>query len=133
MSNTIVRCTLRWEGLVAMVQQRKPLLTRKHVLARLRFSQRYAKWTIHDWKPVIFNDETKINMFNFDGRSWCWITDGEHVQLQHVQQKVKHGGRHVMIWDCMTAFRHGAWYKIQGVMDRYVYKFILENFLLSTI
>ena len=97
------------------------------------FSQRYANWTIHDWKHIIFSDETKINRFNSNGRSWCWITNHEHVQLQHVQQIVKYGSRHVMIWRCMTTFEPGAWYKIEGVMDRYVYKLILEIFLLSTI
>ena len=75
-SDVIVRRALRWEGFSAHVQQKKPLLTRRHVHARVRFAWRYANWTIHDWKHVIFSDETKIIMFNSDGRSWCWITDG---------------------------------------------------------
>ena len=33
---------------------------------------------------MIFNDVTKINRFNSDGRSWCWIGNGEHVGPQHV-------------------------------------------------
>jgi hypothetical protein len=33
----------------------------------------------------------------------------------------------------MTAFGLGAWYRIEGTMDRHMYKFILENFLWSTI
>ena len=33
----------------------------------------------------------------------------------------------------MTNFGPRVWYKIEGVMDRYVYKFILKNFLLSII
>ena len=97
MSDVIMRHALRWEGLVARVRQKKLLLTRKHVLAWLRFAQRYASWIIHDWKYVIFSDETKINMFNSDGRSWCSIIDGQNVQLQHVQQAIKYGGGHVMI------------------------------------
>ena len=32
----------------------------------------------------------------------------------------------------MTAFGPGAWYKIEGRMDRHMYTFILENFVWST-
>jgi hypothetical protein len=42
------RCALREVGLGAQVQQRKPFLSRKHVLACLRFAQRYENWTIDD-------------------------------------------------------------------------------------
>ena len=43
-----VRRTLREVGLGAQVQQRKPIPTRKYVLTRLRFAQRYENWTIDD-------------------------------------------------------------------------------------
>ena len=81
---------------------------------------------------MIFIDKTKINKFNSDGRSWCWIRDGECVGPQHVHQTVKHGGGLVMIWECMMTFGPGAWYKIEGRMDGHLYKFILE-ILWSTI
>jgi len=53
---------------------------------------------------VGFSDETKINRFKLDGRSWCWIGDGERVGPQHVHKTAKHGGGSVMIWGCMTVF-----------------------------
>ena len=82
---------------------------------------------------LFFSDEMKMNMFNSDGRSWCWITYGEHVPPQHVQQTMKHGGGHIIIWGCMATFGLGVWHRIEGMMDQHVYKFILENFLWSTI
>ena len=42
-SDTIVKRVVRWEGLAARLQQKKPLLIRKHVLARLRFARRYMQ------------------------------------------------------------------------------------------
>jgi hypothetical protein len=104
LSNIIVRCALREVGLGAQMQQRKPFSSHKHILARLRFARRHEDRTIDDWKHIIFSDETKINKFDSDGRSWCWIGDGERVGPQHVHQTVKHGGGSVMIWGCMTAF-----------------------------
>ena len=118
---------MREVGLGAQVLQRKSIMSHKHVFTRLRFAQRYENLTIDDWKRVIFSDETKINKFNSYGRSCCWIGP------QHVHPIVKHGGGLVMIWECMTTFGPGAWYRIKGRIDRHLYKFILENFLWSTI
>ena len=82
----------------------------KHVLARMRFAQRYETWTIDNWKHMILSDETMINRFYSYGRSWCWIEDGERIGTQHVHHTMKHGGGSVMIWGCMTIFGSGAWY-----------------------
>ena len=57
-----MKCALKWEGLAARMQQKKRLLTRKHVIAWLRFAQRYANWTIHDWKHFILSNETKMGI-----------------------------------------------------------------------
>ena len=105
----------------------------KHVLAHLRFAQRYDNWTINNWKRVIFSDETKVNRFNSNGRSWCWIEDGDCIRPQHVHHTVKHDGGSVMIQECMMAFGSGAWYKIEGRVDRQLYNSISKNFLWSII
>jgi hypothetical protein len=83
-------------------------MTCKHVLTCPRFAQRYENRIIDDCKCVGFSDETKINRFKLDGRSWCWIGDGERVGPQHVYQTVKHGGGSVVIWGCMTVFGPGV-------------------------
>ena len=129
MFDIIVRRALRKVGLRAQVQQKKPILNHQHILARLIFAQRYENWTTDDWKRMIFSGKTKINKFNSNVGSWCWIGNGERVGPQHVYQTVKHGGGSMMIWGCMTTFGLGAWYKIEGRMDEHLYNFILENFL----
>ena len=30
---------------------------------------------------IIFNNETKVNRFNFNNRPWCWIRNEECIQL----------------------------------------------------
>ena len=77
----------------------------------------------------LFSMMRQRNRFNSDGMSWCWITYGEPIQPQHVQQTVKHGGGHIMIWGCMTTFGLGAWHRIEGIMDQHLCTFILDNFL----
>ena len=78
---------------------------------------------------MIFSDETKITRFNSHARPWCWIGDEECVGPQHVHQTMKYDVGSVMIWGCTTKFGPGAWYKIEGRMDRNLYNFILESFL----
>jgi hypothetical protein len=46
---------------------------------------------------VVYSNETKINRFNVDGRSWYWVNDKESVPNCVVKQIVKHGGRSVML------------------------------------
>jgi DDE superfamily endonuclease len=103
------------------------------IKARLEFARRHRYWTIEDWKRVIWSDETKINRFCSDGRSWCWKGDGEGYKPQHVKQTVKHGGGSVMIWGCMTAHGPGFMCRILDKMNQHLYKSILESELLKTI
>jgi len=45
-----MRLALKEVGLGAQVQQKKPFLSHKRVLVRLRFAQTHENWTIDDWK-----------------------------------------------------------------------------------
>jgi hypothetical protein len=63
---------------------------------------------------VVFNDETKINRFNVDGRSWCWINDKENVPNCTVKQTVKHGGGSVILWSYMASGGLGHLQRMEG-------------------
>src|SRR6185436_19035143 len=132
-SDRTVTRALREAGLRAAEKENKPMLSAKNVKARLDFANRHKDWTEADWKRVIWSDETKINRFCSDGRSWCWVRDGESRQPRHVKETVKHGGGSVMIWGCMTAGGPGFMCKLTGIMDQHVYRAILEDELLNTI
>jgi transposase-like protein len=58
-------------GLGACEKIPKPCLSQRNVQERLCFATIHKDWTIEDWKRVVFSDETKINRFNVDGKSWC--------------------------------------------------------------
>jgi hypothetical protein len=132
-SDRTVRRVLKDAGLGAVEKQKKPKLWAKNIKARLDFARRHKDWTVEDWKRIIWSDETKINRFGSDGRSWCWIGDGEDLQERHIKQVVKYGGGSVMIWGCMTSEGPGFMCKIEGTMDRHLYKSILEGDLVQTI
>ena len=64
---------LKQARLSSRVKQNKPKLSSKHIQDQLDFAKRYQNWIVSDWERVIFLDECKNNLFNFDGRSWSWI------------------------------------------------------------
>ncbi|KAG1533165.1 hypothetical protein G6F49_013575 [Rhizopus delemar] len=76
----------------AEIKKKKPLLTEKHKKARLVWAKKHQYWTVHDWRRVIFSDETKINIWGSDGCKYYWKRKCDHLQPQHIDVTVKHGG-----------------------------------------
>jgi transposase len=128
-----VRRTLQQAGLKAVNKKKKPLLKPHHRRGRLHFCQEYQHWTVRDWMRVIFSDEVKVNRLGSDGRAWGWKKPGEELPDRLVQDTLKYGGGHVMLWGCMTWEGVGFACKIDGNMDGQLYKEILEDELLQTL
>ena len=67
-STQTVRNTLHEFGLIA----RRPAicvpLTKQHVQDRLDIASTHVRWTIHDWTPVLFTDESRFCLYFTDRR-----------------------------------------------------------------
>jgi transposase len=122
-----VRRAFKIAGLGSLEKKKKPMLSQKNVRKRLAWCKAHVHWTLDDWKRVIWSDETKINRFNSDGRTWAWIRDGETVKSRHVKPTVKHGGGSIMLWSAITYAGVGWMCRIEGNMDKTLYKEILED------
>jgi len=114
-------------GLVARVKRRKPLLRKRHLQARLRFAKKYVNWTAVDWRRVVYSDESKFNVFGFDGRQYCWRKPDAPLSAAHVQPTVKHGGGSIMVWGCLTSKGVGNLCRIYGGLDAELYCQILDE------
>lgn len=122
-----VRRTLHRAGLSVVVKPTRTLLSKKVVPLRLAFCRKYKDYTIEDWKRVIWSDETKVNRFCSDGRCWAWVRSGNQLQPHQVKVKVKGGGGSIMLWSAITYAGVGWFCKIDGNMDKTLYKEILED------
>jgi hypothetical protein len=112
----------------AVVKKKKPFLSKRHRRARLDFAISHKDWTIEDWKRVVWSDETKINRFGSDGRSYAWIGEEENAYSDKtVTATMKFGGGSLMMWGCM--FWEGVGYscKIDTRMDGDLYTRILQQ------
>jgi hypothetical protein len=95
----------------------------------MEFVTRYEHWTIDDWKRVIWSDETRINCFGSDGKTWVWKNPNNKNQKGLYQETPKHGGGSLMMWGCMTYSGAGYISKIDSTMDAALYVEILEECL----
>lgn len=128
-SRTIQRRLVE-KGLYSRRPAKKPLLTKKHRMNRLAFARQHLHWTIQKWNTVLFSDESKFNMINSDGMCFVRRPVNKRLDPRYYKTTVKHGGGSVLVWGCFSGNGTGPLYCINGIMDRFLYRDILENIML---
>ena len=73
--------------------------------------------TKEEWEIVIFSDETKINLFNSDGRVYVRTKPNTRYQEKNLKDTVKFGGGNEMIWGCFGVKGAGNFYIIDKIID----------------
>ncbi len=86
----------------------KPLVSLKNRKARLQFAKRHLKKPSQFWNNILWTDETKINLYQSDGKRRVWRRKGTAHDPKHTTSSVKHGGGSVMAWACMAASGTGS-------------------------
>lgn len=122
-----VRNILRKNNFHGRVARKKPLISKKNKINRLKFAREYQSKDLSFWKTVLFADESKFNLFRSDGRSYVWRKPNEELRERNLRPTVKHGGGSIMVWGCMSAAGPGNLCIIEGNMDHKMYLEILKN------
>ncbi len=86
----------------------KPLVSLKNRKARLEFAKRHLKKPSQFWNNILWTDETKINLYQSDGKRRVWRRKGTAHDPKHTTSSVKHGGGSVTAWACMAASGTGS-------------------------
>ncbi len=60
--------------------------------ARLEFAKRHLKKPSQFWNNILWTDETKINLYQSDGKRRVWRRKGTAHDPKHTTSSVKHGG-----------------------------------------
>jgi hypothetical protein len=58
---------LRYAGLFLRRPAEKPVIFRKNQKPQLKFAREHRDWTTKQWSHVLWSDESKYNLFGFDG------------------------------------------------------------------
>ncbi|XP_055924554.1 uncharacterized protein LOC129956648 [Argiope bruennichi] len=101
-------------------------LQRKNRKLRLDFAKATIDWPDEFWNKVIFSDESKFNIFGSAGRRYVWRKPNSEFETRIVTATVKHGGRSVLMWDCMAANGVGNLHFIEDKITALTYIEILR-------
>ena len=97
-SKQTVRNRLHEFGLSARRRAVRVPLTRKHVQDRLDFARTHVRWTIRDWTPVLFNDESRFCLDFTDKRQLVWRMSKERFHYLNVAEHDRYGKGIAMVW-----------------------------------
>jgi len=81
-------------GLHGRVARKKPLLTQYHKEINLKWAKDWKAWTLRDWHRTVWSNESKFNLFGFDGRTYVRRRKGEEFLPECVNQTVWRGISH---------------------------------------
>lgn len=95
----------------------KPFISLKNRKARLDFAKKHLKKPDQFWKSILWTDETKINLYQNDGKRKVWRRLGTAHDPKHTTSSVKHGGGSVMAWACMASSGTGSLVFIDDVTE----------------
>lgn len=124
---TTIKNRLKEVGLRGCIAIRKPLLRAANKKKRLAWARLYKNWTYRDWVKVLWTDESKFVVFGSNRKVYVRRKPGEQLLEDCVVSTVKHGGSSVMVWGCFGGEKVGDIVKVDGRMDRFHYKAILEE------
>lgn len=122
-----VRRILMRAGLYGRVAKKKPFISPKNRRVRVNFAKAHRHWTYADWSRILWSDEKKFNLKGSDGRVYVRRRKGEEYKPECMQGTVKFGGGSVMMWASFSALGPGPMFKVDGMLDQYAYKDILEK------
>ena len=112
--------------LPARKPRKKPLKTETIKEKRLRFAQKYARWTIDDWKRVVFSDESWFQLFENGRRQFVRRRSGEAFLPLCVLQTVKHPEK-VMVFGAISPSSKSKLVFIDGKVNAEKYQQILKE------
>lgn len=127
-----VRNILHKKGLRSRVSRRKFYVSKVNKTKRMKFAVGHADKPQTYWNKIIWSDESKFELFKSKGKVLVWRENGTALKPKNLTPTVKYGGGSVMVWGCMSASGVGKLVFIDGKMDQYVYKNILEENLLAS-
>ena len=130
---TTVQRNLKNYGVKAWVKPKKPKLEPHQRHARLAFARRHEKWTIDQWKNVMFSDESSISRMGSFGRQYFYA-DRQHKRLEphQVKETKQAGGGKIMVWGCMTYHGLGDLSWIPGKINSDDYITVLMDYVLQS-
>ncbi|CAD6189904.1 unnamed protein product [Caenorhabditis auriculariae] len=129
-SVSTVKRRLNAAGIMGRRPVKKPLISEKNRAGRVKWAKEHLNWTRQDWNKILWSDESKFLLFGSDGIQWVRRPIGSRYHPKYQLPTVKHGGGSCMVWGAFSGSGIGPLHRVNGIMDKHVYKDILQNQML---
>ena len=129
------RRRLKEVGIAKHKAVKRPLLTAKHIAARLKWAHEHVNWSLEQWQSVIWSDESMVRNQN-DPRPKLVFrrrNKREKYDPKNVQAKSSYGGASQMIWACFIGDKLGPIVFMDSSVTKEVYMGMLSENLLPFI
>ncbi|MEE8288351.1 MAG: transposase [Nitrosomonadaceae bacterium] len=102
---------------------KKPFVSEKNRIARLRWAREHLSWTVAQWKQVLWTDESPF-VFRWNGNTRVWRKSHERYHRDCLAGTIKQD-RRIMVWACFAAGGVGSFIRVRGILLKESYKQIL--------
>lgn len=109
---------------------KKPFISKKNAKRRVLWCHTFRKWSVKDWKRVIWSDECIIPLWQASRDRRIRRTTLEAFHPDCIAPTIKHGGGSLMVWACFRWDKPGPIIVIDGTLDQQKYMKVLEEQLL---
>uniref|UniRef100_A0A803KDU4 Transposase n=1 Tax=Xenopus tropicalis TaxID=8364 RepID=A0A803KDU4_XENTR len=124
--DSTIRKRLGKNGLHGRFPRRKPLLSKKNIMARLNFAKKNISMIAKTFGKIPCGP-TRQKLNFLEGACPVWRKSNTAFQKKNIIPTVKYGGGSVMVWGCFAASGPGRLAVIDGTMNSTVYQKILKE------
>jgi hypothetical protein len=104
----------------------KPNISPVNAKRLLKWCKERRYWTVHNWKCVIWGDESRYTTWQSNGRVWVWRMPGERYLSACLVPTVKFGSG-ITVWGCFSWNGIGPLVILRGNLKAEGYKDILTR------
>jgi hypothetical protein len=104
----------------------KPGLTEEHAQLRKEWAERYAGWTVDDWRKVVWSDECSVARAADPSKGWVFRTREERWHRDCIDPRAPSQDISLMIWGCIAG-------NVKGPMVPLVLPSVTGRLYLSTL
>eukprot|EP01133_Synstelium_polycarpum_P027186 gene27186-32745_t len=127
-------CTIRRRfvevGLKARRPAKKPFISAVNKKKRVAFAKAHVNWTTEDWKKILWSDKSKFEKVNQRCSMYVRRPINARFNPRYTKATVKFGSGNVMVWGCFSWFGAGPLYKVEGNLDQFQYRDVMEQIML---
>jgi hypothetical protein len=129
-----VRHVLKSEGFKARRKIKTNFVNATNKRKLFAWAKKYQHYTANGWRKWDFSDETRINMWGSDGKSYYWTDGATELLPYQIEPHIQGNGVSVLFLGLITAEKPGYGSTItEGNVNIEVYIDILQTSLLDTL